>query len=218
MKERFSYELYKTLKSLLELNNRDISELIFNKNQIVKSISLYKTVLLSIPNLKTISAINIRQSFIKMLDKYNVNYTKSKSDTIYVRINFNSDVHKFICDNAKLFIDIYDDIFFRNCPDSFSCCSKYIECSNNLSCIQENKELIRLCKYKRNLRNGIVFYGNNSVLNKDNSINENKVISNKEKIQTEKIILPNPINDNDEIRLTHEDLVKIKELLEKNQK
>ena len=48
-----------------------------------------------------------------------------------------------------------------NPSNTFSCCSKYTECSDALKCIHENSMYARGCEYRKNLENGKIFYGKN---------------------------------------------------------
>lgn len=61
---------------------------------------------------------------------------------------------------ATLFIvDLFIDEYEPN--EHFGCCSKYIECSDAMKCL--NKDLIRskACYYKKNLKEKRIFYGKN---------------------------------------------------------
>lgn len=44
---------------------------------------------------------------------------------------------------------------------SFSCCSKFNQCSDAKECVHENKLYSTACTYRRNLENGRIFYGKN---------------------------------------------------------
>lgn len=44
---------------------------------------------------------------------------------------------------------------------TFSCCSKFNQCSDAKECVHENKLYSTACTYRRNLENGHVFYGKN---------------------------------------------------------
>lgn len=48
-------------------------------------------------------------------------------------------------------------------PTEFGCCSRYVECSNAKHCINPDKNLALQCYYLKNLRKGIIFYGENKV-------------------------------------------------------
>ena len=42
--------------------------------------------------------------------------------------------------------------------ESFACCSRYQECSNDKKCIHPNKLYAKACKYRRNIEDGHIFY------------------------------------------------------------
>lgn len=44
---------------------------------------------------------------------------------------------------------------------SFSCCSRYLECSDAMHCVHENLLYATGCGYRKNLENGRIFYGKN---------------------------------------------------------
>lgn len=45
--------------------------------------------------------------------------------------------------------------------ERFGCCSRYIECSDKLKCVNPDYIMSLACAYKRNLEAGRVFYGKN---------------------------------------------------------
>lgn len=46
-------------------------------------------------------------------------------------------------------------------PKEFSCCSRYMECSNEIKCLNPDKEMSMRCGYRKVLMSGKVFYGVN---------------------------------------------------------
>lgn len=46
-------------------------------------------------------------------------------------------------------------------PKEFSCCSRYMECSNRIQCLNPDKDLAMRCGYRKVLMSGKVFYGVN---------------------------------------------------------
>lgn len=46
-------------------------------------------------------------------------------------------------------------------PKDFDCCSRYLECSNAKKCIHPDKEMRLKCGYRKILRKGTIFYGEN---------------------------------------------------------
>lgn len=49
----------------------------------------------------------------------------------------------------------------------FGCCSKYMECSDQLQCVTQDKAIRYDCIYRRNLLAGKVFYGKNRNIDLD---------------------------------------------------
>lgn len=46
-------------------------------------------------------------------------------------------------------------------PKDFSCCSRYLECSDRRACTNPNRDQALRCGYRRALRQGKIFYGEN---------------------------------------------------------
>ena len=57
--------------------------------------------------------------------------------------------------------EIYTYLYLNEPIEQFGCCSRYIECSNLLKCVNLDKKLARGCQYKQNLKNNRIFYGKN---------------------------------------------------------
>ena len=81
-----------------------------------------------------------------------------KSDTKYTRILIDS----------KHPVESYTDFLVRitgetinRYPKEWSCCSRYLECSNAKTCIHPDKTLALACGYRKILNSGRVFYGKN---------------------------------------------------------
>lgn len=56
---------------------------------------------------------------------------------------------------------VFKKCFIEGANDSFGCCSRYEECSDEKHCIHPDKEMARGCMYKINLDSGRIFYGVN---------------------------------------------------------
>lgn len=46
-------------------------------------------------------------------------------------------------------------------PKEFSCCSRYMECSNEIKCLNPDKKMAMRCGYRKVLMSGKVFFGIN---------------------------------------------------------
>lgn len=82
----------------------------------------------------------------------------SKSDENYVKIYLENT--KDVCNLAPLFRFILNDVL-DSLPTEFGCCSRYETCSNARKCVNPNNDLALKCAYRKNLRNGKIFYGRN---------------------------------------------------------
>jgi len=72
------------------------------------------------------------------------------------------DINKINEEIQFVFKKLFTDYIKSNL--SFGCCSHYIECSDNLKCINPDIKLKLGCQYKTNLDNKRIFYGKNSVI------------------------------------------------------
>lgn len=57
--------------------------------------------------------------------------------------------------------DIFVDIFEDSTQKDFSCCSRYMECSDAIKCVQPLSEIYLHCSYRQKIRCGKVFLGKN---------------------------------------------------------
>ena len=53
--------------------------------------------------------------------------------------------------------------FLNSDPDAFGCCSRFRSCSDEKRCLISHLEYSSHCSYRKNLENGKIFYGKNSV-------------------------------------------------------
>ena len=71
----------------------------------------------------------------------------------------------FNYDNVEIFNFIKDNIIYclanYESSNSFSCCSRFIQCSDAKKCVHDNKIYAMGCKYRINLDAGKIFYGKN---------------------------------------------------------
>ena len=131
-----------------------------NKNGSV-SFNVFKNILLKITFQKTKMFIELRKidsiNLEELLKKFDE--VKYKENDLYVKIYINdiNDINKI---NNEL-KEIYKYLYLNEPFDNFGCCSRYIECSDALKCINPDKKLARGCQYKDNLESGKIFYGKN---------------------------------------------------------
>lgn len=89
------------------------------------------------------------------------NYTMDSSGN-WIKIDINSpeDITLY----RELLYKVYDHKLLDTSPDSFDCCSRYKECSNEKKCVNPYADIRKYCKYRQKIVNGIIFYGINRTL------------------------------------------------------
>ena len=83
-----------------------------------------------------------------------------KSEELWSRISFNSQGE--LKSLYPLFLLLYDEAFLLVSVEVFSCCSRFIQCSDEKVCIKPDKRLALGCQYRKNLISERIFYGKNS--------------------------------------------------------
>ncbi len=131
-----------------------------NKNGSVSFVA-FKNILLKITFQKTRMFMEFRKlDSIKLEDLLKkFDEVKYKENELYIRIYINdiNDINK-ISNELK---EIYRYLYSNEPVDNFGCCSRYIECSDTLKCINPDKKLAKGCQYRENLESGKIFYGKN---------------------------------------------------------
>lgn len=85
-----------------------------------------------------------------------------KENDLYVKIYISNIDEIYHLKNELL--QIYSFLYFNEPVDNYGCCSRYVECSDALKCINPDKKLARGCQYKNNLEAGKIFFGKNKIL------------------------------------------------------
>jgi len=81
------------------------------------------------------------------------------SDKLWSRLSFNS--QEELTNLYPLFLQLYEESYSLVNVEVYSCCSRFIQCSDEKVCIQPNKRLSLGCQYRMHLINGRIFYGVN---------------------------------------------------------
>lgn len=131
-----------------------------NKNGSI-SYTVFKNIILKITFQRARMFVEIRKidniNLTELENKFKE--LKYKDDDLYIKIYINN------LDEIKELKyelgEIYKYLYTIEPADNFGCCSRYIECSDALKCINPNRRLAKGCQYKINLENGKVFYGKN---------------------------------------------------------
>jgi len=102
----------------------------------------------------------LKNSFEHIWTNYEfVKIERLKSEELWSRTPFQS--LEELKGLRPLFLQIYDEAFFQVNLELFSCCSRFIQCSDEKACTQPDKRLALGCQYGKHLKNGRIFYGKN---------------------------------------------------------
>ena len=162
--------VHDVLSPFLVAENMDFSQFIFEEKE------NYSSVILSTPTGSMVNAYSLllRVRFRKKAKYFSVrtplfNAAKSylsedsvataKADGEFTRLPLSQP--QDILYYSDFIIECLKKILNSLCI--FDCCEKYEECSDNLRCVCPDRNLALGCRYKRNLRNGLVFYGKNAI-------------------------------------------------------
>ncbi len=105
-----------------------------------------------------LASIQPRLTFLK-LDISNIFELPYREKDNELSISFGFD-----CTYWKLYWLLYRvmHIYSENSgSENIGCCSRFLECSNALQCLNPDKELRYSCQYRKNKFNGRIFYGEN---------------------------------------------------------
>ena len=107
-----------------------------------------------------ISYISLAEPFKSLLSNYpDLTIQQLESEKLWTRVLFKSvdDLIKL----SPLFVQVYDAAYLLVDTEIFSCCSRYVECSDNMKCVHPNLKFSKGCMYRKNLSKGLIFYGKN---------------------------------------------------------
>lgn len=149
--------VYDKIIEILKNSDRDISYI--EKKELLGHTAIYvnETLAIKIKTTKTKFYIMFRKDFLTHFEN-NENISIAKSDLDWFRYSLNNINDLIIM--SDVIIDIYDNT--ESQVDFFSCCSRYMECSDAKVCIHPDKIHAQGCNYKLNLEVGKIFYGVNA--------------------------------------------------------
>lgn len=172
-----SEKIYSILDNILEnsiiedyklYDSNDIKrKLTITPNKNSYSFFTYNNVLLRFTPKKTKKTVEIRYlnnaQLNNILCKFPNSRYKDNSMDLYIYIDIqNIDEINLL---KQELLEIHKFFFLNESVDTFGCCSKYVECSDNKKCVCTDL-LFRLgCQYKKNLEQGKIFYGKNKTIN-----------------------------------------------------
>ena len=161
-------EIYTAMQK--ELNNGDYIKFLVvktNKDQTI-SIKAKSVLCAKIKLTQIVRYIEIRAETAECFKDY-----INKENTQLLTVNEKTDEEKG--DWLRIQIKTIEDVLALTKPicavymlaisefggESFGCCSRYLQCSNEKKCVQPDYFLSLACTYKRHLEEGKIFYGEN---------------------------------------------------------
>lgn len=141
---------------------REREKIVFNinKNSSISFIT-FKNILLKITFQKTRMFIEFRKLNCINIEELSKLFEeiKYKENELYVKVYIDNinDINK-ISNELK---EVYKYLYLNEPIDNYGCCSRFIECSDALKCLNPDKKLAKGCQYKENLELGKIFYGKN---------------------------------------------------------
>lgn len=159
--EKAFEELRPTLEEILREYQLDSSDLTFRANKgyysilfketsVIAQMGGKKKLYLAVPT----SALQATLSYSSAADRKQGLYTK-----------FPISSFDEICDKRKYMLqDVFRAIIERGSKE-FDCCSRYEKCSDARKCIHPDAAFGMKCGYRKNLREGRIFYGKNQSAN-----------------------------------------------------
>ncbi len=103
------------------------------------------------------TSLELSKKYVDLFKLHNeVRYTKSEVN--WGKLTFDESVAKQIINNIEA---VFKRCYMEESVESFGCCSRYNECSDEKKCIHPDIKFAQVCMYKNNFENGRIFYGNN---------------------------------------------------------
>lgn len=130
-------------------------ELKTNKDS--ETIYLCSSAVIKIKPAKTQINLELSKKYIDLFELNDeVRYTKSDPD--WGKLTFDRRIAKQIIDNIEA---VFKRSYMEEPAESFGCCSRYTECSDEKKCIHPDIKFAQGCMYKKNLEDDRIFYGRN---------------------------------------------------------
>jgi len=125
------------------------------------AVKFFKTPSIRIVFSKSKQYISINPLFESLLNNYEISTENIRSDP-WIRISIQFEI--ISTQLYPLILEIYDKALLLSSVEGFSCCSRYVACSDAKSCVHPDKVLATGCSYRQNLLNGKIFYGKNRTI------------------------------------------------------
>lgn len=147
------------INEIIKNSGRDVSNIKINRTITYTNVAFFDLPYIRIRIGPKTKYISLPCHLDYTLSSFNITADKNGG---WYRININDPDDIF--NLSELILEIFDYCYTKASGETFGCCSKYLECSDAKSCIQENEQWSKGCMYRRNLIKGRIFYGENAAL------------------------------------------------------
>ena len=165
-KERAAYKSVEPALRETLVNDNLAAEFLFFREGDAQKSQFSSVYLFSENNLLFRICFRGKQNYVSIPVQYkewipdNVEYKIMASDSGFCRLLVNSvqdvvELTDMLCDIVEAQTDAY--------PADFGCCSRYEACSDACRCIHPDPNMAIRCIYRKNLKQGKIFYGKNKV-------------------------------------------------------
>lgn len=148
---------FEDLKTILEIKGIKTTHFKFQKNKNDYSIKFKANIVFKLNENKELLYIKTDFADNVLLFFHDTDFT---SDASFVRLPF-ALAEKHMDEINNLFLIIIKKYLELSDLNTFGCCSKYIQCSDEKKCLYPDNVDYMGCLYKRNLEKGRIFYGKN---------------------------------------------------------
>lgn len=163
-KEKAAFQLIKSALELTLMNDNLSSDSVFFKEGNAVKSQYSSVYLFNEGSIFLRICFRGKQHYFSILSKYKdyipdgTAFKMIPSDSGYCRILLDSvedmlKYEKMLCKILAMQIDTF--------PVDFGCCSRYESCSDAMRCIHPDSNMAIKCAYRKNLKNGRIFYGKN---------------------------------------------------------
>lgn len=156
------HSICEKIKDFLVIQNgKSQDDIKINHNVTYSSIEFFGNSVVRVKCSKSKSYLSFKSTFKTVFNKYeSITFESIKSEPLWLR-----KIIRNITDLEDLFpliLELYDEAYLLINTETFSCCSRYMQCSDAMKCIHPDKIFARGCYYKKNLEAGKIFYGKNA--------------------------------------------------------
>lgn len=149
-------DIKETLLNVLKENKRDTDYVSIKENQNSHSVFFFDSKVFEIKKTNSSFKLLFPLKEISLLNFLEDRLTENKTNLIF-EINAPNDLYIL----KDFILSKYDHFDKITLGKGFGCCSRYVQCSDNLACIVDDKFRRRQCAYNVNLLKGRIIYGVN---------------------------------------------------------